>query len=227
MKYRFRTMFDVRFNHPSTWTIAGSSQSGKTTFVLKLLRHLYLFKDGTAIKNIIYFYKEWQSMFDIAKSEKLVSEFVNTLPSLEDVRAKVMAYVKQGGSIIIIDDFMQSLTSDISTIFTSLSHHSNVTVFLITQNLFGKNPVFREISLNSTYIVLMKNPRDASQVSHFARQVMPGRPKFVVDVYKEATKHAHSYLLFDNHQKTPDCLRIRSRILPNEAPMHVWMERTC
>lgn len=220
-------MFDLRFKHPSTYLIAGSSQSGKTTFVMNILRNIEIIENGKDIKNILYFYKEWQPIFDKAYDEKLVTNFLNYIPTVEDIREKTFYYSDKGGSIIIIDDYMQEVTDDIVTLYTTLSHHLNISAFLLTQNLFSKSKGYRDISLNSTYIVLMKNPRDASQIVNFARQIAPGKSRFINSVYKEATRHPHSYLIFDNHQKTPDILRIRSRIFPHEFPIRVWMERTC
>ena len=57
----------------------------------------------------------------------------------------------------------------------------------LVQNLFHKNKESRTISLNSQYMVVFKNPRDASQMSHLARQMYPGRVKFVQEAFKDAT----------------------------------------
>ena len=57
----------------------------------------------------------------------------------------------------------------------------NVSVVYLTQNVFDKNKYARTISLNAHYLVLFKNPRDASQ---FARQMYPNASKFAIEVYK-------------------------------------------
>ncbi len=108
--------------------------------------------------------------------------------------------------MVVIDDFMQELTKDVSILFSTLSHHLNVTVFLLTQNLFSKNLVFRDISLNATYNFKLKNPRDSSQISHFGCQYAPGKSSFITSVYEKATHLPHSYILFDNHQETPNSI---------------------
>ena len=58
-----------------------------------------------------------------------------------------------------------------SELFTKGSHHRNISLVLITQNLFHQGPSLRDISLNSKYIVVFKNPRDKTQIVHLARQV--------------------------------------------------------
>ena len=54
-------------------------------------------------------------------------------------------------------------------LFTKGSHHSNLSVLHLVQNVFDKNKHTRTISLNAHYLVIFKNPRDASQVTHSAR----------------------------------------------------------
>ena len=38
-----------------------------------------------------------------------------------------------------------------------------------------------------------------------------------MDAYTKATEKPHGYLLIDLEQNTPECLRLRSNILPNET----------
>jgi hypothetical protein len=220
-------MFDVRFRCPSTTLVSGPSQSGKTSLVLNILnRGNQYFRDPRCLQNILFYYKEWQPKygeFDAA----LKIQFINAVPTAAEVREKTAMFQSHGGSLIIIDDLMQDVTQDVSVLFTAQSHHLNITVFLLTQNLFPKNSNFRDISLNATYLILFKNPRDVSQISNFARQYAPGKSKLITDVYRQATAEPHSHILFDNHQHTPDIVRIRSNIIPNDSPMEVWAEHTC
>ena len=220
-------MFDVRFRSPSTCVISGPSQSGKTSLLQKILQHgPHIFQDPKCLDNIVFFYNQWQPIYsDIQK--KFGGTFVNAVPTIESVTQLTQKYDKRGGSIVIIDDFMQQLTSDISTIFTTLSHHINLTVFLLTQNLFPKSSAWRDISLNSTYIMIFKNPRDSSQISLFARQYAPGKSKILTDIFSHATASPYTFLMFDNHQETPDPVRIRSNIFGEKSPVAVWTISSC
>jgi hypothetical protein len=85
------------------------------------------------------------------------------------------------------------------------------------QNLFPKGSEMRNISLNSNYIVLMKNSRDRAQIRHLARQIYPGKSKFLIDAYEEATKEPYGYLLLDFRNTTPDKIRVRTGIFPGET----------
>jgi hypothetical protein len=79
--------------------------------------------------------------------------------------------------------------------------------------------------MHSLFPVLFKNVRDSSQIVSFARQFSPGKNSYIVEAFKEATKRPHSYMLFDFNQSTPEELRVRSRVLPNEGPMVAWMPK--
>lgn len=219
-------MFDLRFKNPCSFILAGSTKSGKTTFTLKLLRNIEtLFQDSRCKQNVVYFYKKWQDAFDSFQKENIVGQWENVLPTEDRVNELTIRYKNKGGSVLIIDDFAQELTVDIVKLFTVLSHHTNSVVILLTQNIFPKKNLFRDISLNSTYIVLFKNPRDKSQISNFAKQFAPGKNGYIVEAFREATKRAYSYLLFDFEQNTPESIRVRSQVLPEEKPMVVWLPK--
>jgi len=86
----------------------------------------------------------------------------------------------------------------------------------LTQNLFYGSKQNRTISLNSHYLVLFKNARDATQISHLASQMYPGKSKFLIDAYRDATSKPFSYLLIDLKPDTEDQVRVRSNIFPGE-----------
>ena len=89
-------------------------------------------------------------------------------------------------------------------------------MIFIVQNLFGKNKEQRTISLNSHYILLFKNPRDASQITHLGKQMYPSKVKYIQESFKDATQMPNGYLLLDLQQETPDHLRLQTHIFPTE-----------
>jgi hypothetical protein len=216
-------MYDMRFKNPLTCILAGPSQCGKSSFMVEILREIeQLFQDPRCKNNVIYYYKEDQPLYDVLREENVVQQWVNAPPTQEDIKNRTLAAKERGGSIVVIDDFANNLSKDIADIFSVTAHHTNSSIFLLTQNLFQKNNSFRTVSLNSKYIILFKNPRDSSQVMHYARQFSPGDGKYIIKSFKECTRRAYSYMLFDHHQSTPEYLRVRSNILPHELPMSVW-----
>ena len=63
---------------------------------------------------------------------------------------------------------MREVDGRIVDIFTKGSHHRDLNVFYITQNLFHQGKGQRDISLNASYIIYFKNPRDKRQIKHLA-----------------------------------------------------------
>ena len=129
--------------------------------------------------------------------------------------------------LVIIDDLMrESSSSDaIVDLFTKGSHHKNLSVILISQNLFHQGRGQRDISLNANYIVIFKNPRDRAQIRHLARQVYPDDPKFLEEAYYDSTSRPHGYLLLDLKQSTPDEYRFRTCIFPVDTRHYVYVPR--
>jgi hypothetical protein len=130
---------------------------------------------------------------------------------------------------IILDDLMEESKTftPISNLFTRMVHHLPCFVINITQNLFQSGKETRTRSLNTQYLILFKNPRDASQVSHLGRQMFPGEPKFLTAVFNSIIhENPYAYLFLDLHQTTPDYLRVRCNFLPFEEPHYTYQTTT-
>ena len=80
------------------------------------------------------------------------------------------------------------------------------------------------MSLNSHYIVLFKNARDATQVANLPRQMYPGKIAFMIEALKNATSAPYGYLLIDLKQETDDKLRLRTGILPRDV-QYVYLRK--
>jgi len=104
----------------------------------------------------------------------------------------------------------------VSELFTKGSHHRNISLILITQNLFHQGQSSRYITLNSKYIVVFKNHRDKTQIVHLARQVCPENIARFHKTYLEVCKEHHKYLFLDITQSINDLLRFGNKIFPGE-----------
>ena len=98
-------------------------------------------------------------------------EFHYGLPDLNDFDGK-------SRTLLLLDDLMTSTDDRVVDLFTKISHHRNLSVAYLTQNIFYNNKQSRTHSLNSHYLVLLKNARDASQVANLARQMHPVKSAF-------------------------------------------------
>jgi len=176
----------IFFKHPSTFLISGSTQSGKTRFVLRMLnavRHDVFFEKP--IRRILYCYDEYQPVFEHYRS------FVNFHKGLPTNRNKI--FDGRRPSLLIIDDLMESVNKFVANIFTKISHHRNLSVVYVCQNLFDKSKHHRTISLNSHYIVLLRNPRDTQHVAVLARQIFASDWRVATEAYREATREQYRY----------------------------------
>jgi len=194
------------FKHPFTCIIAGPSGSGKTVFTTNLIQNVARMIEP-APEHIIWCYGVYQKFFSEVKNV----EFHEGLPDLNIFDGKKR-------TLLILDDLMHETDDRVSQIFTRISHHKNLSVLYLTQNLFYGSKQNRTISLNAHYLVLFKNARDATQISHLAGQMYPGKSKFMTESYRDATAKPFSYLLIDLKPDTEDRLRLRSNIFPGEIP---------
>lgn len=200
------------FLHPFTAIVAGPSGCGKSNFVTHFIQHIDSVCNNSFHK-IVWCYDEMQPLYNL--------ENVFYQQGLPDLNM----FDGESSVLIIIDDLMRESDNRIVDIFTKGSHHRNLSVFYITQNFFHQGRGQRDISLNASYIIYFKNPRDKTQITYLARQVSPEDPKFVQDAYKDATQKAHGYLLIDLKQNTDDWYRFKTNIFPFDQHTVVYVPK--
>lgn len=162
------------------------------------------------IYEVIYCLPQDQPV-DIAFSRYTVIRGVPEIEKFSDLKPR----------LIILDDLMRETDHSIIDLFTKGSHHFNVSVIFVTQNIFNQGKGRRDISLNCHYIVCFKNPRDRQQIQTLARQVYPENSRYIQEAYKDATSQPHGYLLFDLKQSTPDIYRFRTAIFDTDNPSNI------
>lgn len=199
-----------KFISPCCVYISGCSQSGKTSFVKRLLEHRDVMFSNPP-KKVYYFYGVYQKLFDEIKGV----EFQHGLPeNYEDFADP------DGGSVLLIfDDLIQSAVknSSVERLFTQGSHHLQLSVLLISQNSFQKGSSARTISLNSSYLILFRCPRDGQVIVNLGKQIFPGRGSLLTEAYNDAMKKKYNYLVVDlsPHFDFPDW-RLKTGVLPDE-----------
>ena len=147
-----------------------------------------------------------------------------TIPNIEFVKGIPTALEQDAyfnvnkRNLIVFDDQMIDAGKEkrIVNLFTRGSHHRNLSVIYIVQNLFHQGKGSRSISLKSHYLVLFKNPRDKLQVLTLAKQMYPGRTGFLLRQYEEVVRRPYGYRLIDLKTTTQDDCRLRTNVLPGE-----------
>jgi hypothetical protein len=121
--------------------------------------------------------------------------------------------------LIILNGLLNEVYSkEVCHLFTKGSHHRNISVILITQNLYRQWRFCRDISLNAKYLVLLKSVTDKNQFTHVPRQVYPKDSGSMYQVHLNATAKPHGYLVLDVLQDTDDLLRFRTNLFLKELP---------
>ena len=82
-------------------------------------------------------------------------------------------------------------------LFTKLVHHKKLFVVMLTQNFFHKTSETRTRRLNAQYLIIFKNPSDATQIATIGRQMYPHDPKFLHAAFKAATCKPHGYIFIE------------------------------
>jgi len=199
----------LKFKHPFTTVVAGPSSCGKTSFVRNVLR---FFKCTTTIEKenikVLWCYGQWQSGYSKDVSDHVHVEYHEGIPSIETLES-----VKP--DVIVLDDLMFEVASDhrVAKLFTMFSHHNNISVFFVTQNLTLKGRGIIEINRNTMYIVLFKNARDGHAVSTVGNQVMRENKRHFTDSFTDATSCPYGYLLVDCHPTTPREFTLKTNVV--------------
>ena len=203
--------------------MCGPTGCGKTQFVKKFLINLPKICN-VCFDRILFYYAEWQEAYrtELRPGCDAPSiEFREGLPQASDYSCD-----RDKKKLLILDDLMRESSCDvILDLFTKGSHHKNISVIFITQNIFHKGKSQRDISLNTKYLVLYKNPRDRAQIQHLARQVYPEDPKFLQEAYLDATRTPHTYLFLDLSQDCLDEFRFRSCIFPDDKTHYAYVPK--
>lgn len=190
--------------------ISGSSQSGKTTFVIKIINEIeYLFKSNIA--EILYCTNNSHSVQNVLPQNVKIYKGLPNSSYFQDKKKR----------LIILDDMLYDIDKNLVNLFLRHSHHYNFGIIFLSQNLFCQVRGNRDITLNCQILIIFKNPRATNQITHLAKQIYHKNVKFVQEAYDDATKTPYGYLLCDLRQSTPEYLRFRTNIFKNDKPRNI------
>ena len=203
VKSNMETTF--QFRHPFTMILAGPTSCGKTTWLKKLLHQAECMITPVP-RQIFWFYKRWQPMY---------TEMQENIPNIKFVHGIRRQDPDGQPAINIYDDLMKDSTnnSDICEMYTEGSHHCNLSVICLLQNLYYHGKENRTMSLSTQYMVLFKNPRDQQQVVQLPRQMYPNNWQLFLKAFHYATKEPYGYLLVDLKQDTADKNRLKTNVI--------------
>lgn len=189
--------------------MSGPTGSGKTTALVDLLKRGMF---DPLPKHVFVFHGEEQKLYEeFPKGTVFIKGWdTNKIESIPP------------DSMVIVDDLMTEVKDCkvLSKMFTKMSHHRLLTVIWLTQNLFPKGKECRDISLNSQYILLFRNPRDQAQLRHLSSQMFPGKTADFINEFEKATADPYDPMMINLRQDQPANDRVMRFIL-SSRPQYV------
>ena len=208
--------YDIRLKENFKIFLSGPSRCGKTVFISHLLENI----DGFAKQppqTIIYIYTVWQTKFDEMRS--IVDVFIQ---DSENIMQQIQTYAMGQAVFVIFDDLINSKSlPEIAKLFTVDGRHMNMSMAFLTQRMFVNDEHFRQISQNSDYFCVFKNPRNSSEIRTLAQQLTPGKLD-LIDIYAEATKDPFSYLFINLTQECEPPVKYLSSLFDYDNSVKVY-----
>ena len=213
-------VFDIRLKENFKIFLSGPSGCGKTTFIIDLIKNINIFcKKPPSL--VIYFFKEWQHKFDYM-TENLGVRFFEDNDGIIDQIKKFDQPL-----FVIFDDMINSNNlKSVAQLFTVHGRHLKLSLAFLSQRLFHNNEHFRQISQNSDYMCLFKNPRNSLEIRSLASQITP-KTLELQDIFKEATQKPYSYLLINLTQECIPQLKYIGELFRNDHIVKVYVLTKC
>ena len=150
---------NFHFYKPMRAIFSGSSQSGKTYLIGKILENqMQLF--GSEFEQIKYFYPEYLDECPVQwhNSMKTPISYEPGFPRKSDIMEM------PEGSLIIIDDNMKKVVDSelMRQFFNVISGKRNLSIIVVTQNYFTQGKFSRDIRNSSNIVCLFRNCADAT-----------------------------------------------------------------
>jgi hypothetical protein len=148
------------------------------------------------------------------KKKILNITFLKGLPTMEVVEDII---ADDCHNLIVLGNLMHRVVQDMEMLFTQGCHHRRLSVIFITQNIFRRGYQSRTIALNTTYMVLMTNIRDVSQVATLGRQLFPEHSSVDAELRRCTVQMSpYNYLALDMSLHSDDKYRLRTNVFPGE-----------
>jgi hypothetical protein len=195
------------FETPFTAIISGGTGTGKTQWLIRFIKNANDIINVTP-SHVLYCYSKIND--DIFRLKNNGVELFQGVPTKEYIKSK------PNGLLLILDDLISDIEPKfIDLLFTRGSHHWNVNVILVTQNLYDKN--IKVARINSHYIILMKNPQGALQIKTLASQLFTSKVPYFMEAYNDAVQEKKfGYLIINMSPNANENYRLCTNIFPEE-----------
>lgn len=204
--------FDSRLHLPNHMLVVGSTMSGKSRLIIRLLIEIDRFHPTP--RTVYFYYDQYQTMYTDTQTSLAALGVELILRHGCDV--KLDDFEKRDHqTLVIIDDATDttSSSSEVAKICTN-GRHKNLSLILCWHSLFSKYPASRLITQNVSYLFFMRSVRLTSQLHTLDNQLrLKGR---LVEAYTSATNDEmcaeHRYLMLDISPNSLPQFRLRSNV---------------
>ena len=189
---------NVEFFKPMRAIFSGSSQSGKTFLIGKMLeKQKELF--GDEFELVKYYYPEYLEESPVNWHENISTPITYTagFPSKQDILEL------SENSLLIIDDNMKKVVNSelMRQFFNVISGKRNISIIVVTQNYFTQGQFSRDIRNSSNIVCLFRNCADATLNTRVARAFK------LEKAYQAAenevfVNHVYPYVFIDQSQRS-------------------------
>lgn len=120
--------------------------------------------------------------------------FIEGLPNNE---------LDNGKCVAVLDDLLLENQRKAAELFIFKSHHLNITVFFLTQNLYPKDDYCRLMTLNAHGMVLFGDMRSQRQINSLANQLFAANKKRLTEAYDIAINTPYGFVVLNFLKEMP------------------------
>jgi len=213
---------DLKFQIPCSICISGPSQSGKSEFIVNLVKNRSVLF-SSEFTRILYCIPESLSLthnpiFESLKASFPATQLVIGLPDVSKLNLKFDKLPK----LLIIDDLMTEFLSNQNMVklLSVEVHHFNISLIFTLQNIYAPSKFGTTLSRNINYKILFSNRLDLREMRNLSLQIC-NQPSFLSEsfelLYKEFNTEP-AYIVIDGHIKSKfKRLFVRSQIFPKDG----------
>ena len=121
-------------------------------------------------------------------------EFIEGLPNNE---------LDKGRCVAVLDDLLLENQRKAAELFIFKSHHLDITVFFLTQNLYPKDDHCRLMALNAHAMVLFGDMRSQRQINSLANQLFANNKKRLTEAYEIAINSPYGFVVLNFLKEVP------------------------
>lgn len=199
------TPVEVRFRHPTRIIVAGPSGCGKTVLMSTMLKkenHGVFF--DCPLEQIVWCYTAWQTAYDPLKAEGVI--FHQGIPEKGFDSLFTKKAPPEKTNILVLDDLMREAAGNksILDIFSTHAHHSNITTFYLTQNVYHQGSHSVDITRNTTYIIMFLTLQNMLPLRHVLGGFLTKDKvnKVMDQIYRKTQGTPFNHVLIDMHPLT-------------------------